>query len=172
MKTISKYIAFNAQSMGVIILLLLVGFSSCKKDSTTTTNGMVSYTGTFVKSTATTVTTATGTVTGTFNPTTMVLTYSMNWSGLTSNAAAMHFHDGAITTGSNVIIPITGFATATSGTFSGTATFTAAQATDLAAGMIYIQIHSVNIPAGEILATLTKVSSPVTTGGGGGVGGY
>jgi len=163
MKTIIKYFTINAHSAVITVLVLLIGFSSCKKDNTTVMNGTVSYTGSFVKSTATTATIATGTATGTFNPTTMVLTYSMNWSGLTSNAAQAHFHDAG-----PVIIPITGFATATSGTFSGTATFTAAQATDLAAGMIYIQIHSVNIPAGEILATLTKVSSTVTTGGGGG----
>ena len=166
MKTIIKYFTINAHSAVITVLVLLIGFSSCKKDNTTVMNGTVSYTGSFVKSTATTATIATGTATGTFNPTTLVLTYTVTWSGLSSNAAAMHFHDAG-----PVIIPITGFSTAISGTFSGTATFTSAQATDLAAGKIYIQIHSVNNPAGEILANLSIVASPVTTGGGGG-GGY
>ncbi|HAH23852.1 MAG TPA: hypothetical protein DCL77_08855 [Prolixibacteraceae bacterium] len=163
MKTIIKFITINAQTVGITVLVLIIGFSSCKKDDNTVVNGSVSYSGSFVKSTDAIVTSATGTATGTFNATTMVLTYTVTWSGLTSNAAAMHFHDAG-----PVIIPITGFPTATSGTYSGTATFTSTQATDLAAGKVYIQIHTANNPGGEIIATLTKASSPTTTGGGGG----
>jgi len=163
MKTIVKFITMNAQSVGITLLVLLIGFSSCNKDDDPVMNGTVSYNGSFVKSGDAVVTSATGTVTGSFNPTTLVLTYTLTWSGLTSNAAAMHFHDAG-----PVIIPITGFAQATSGTFSGTATLTAAQATDLAAGKIYIQIHTVNIPGGEIIATLLKVNTTTTGGGGGG----
>lgn len=165
MKTIIKYIKIKNQLVRITILVLLIGFSSCKKDNSTVMSGTVSYSGSFAKSTDAVVTSATGTATGTFNTTTMVLTYTVTWNGLTSNAAAMHFHDAG-----PVIIPITGFPTATSGTYSGTATFTSAQATDLAAGKVYIQIHTANNPGGEIIATLTKVSSPVTTGGGGGYG--
>ncbi|HEY3371153.1 MAG TPA: CHRD domain-containing protein [Prolixibacteraceae bacterium] len=160
MKTIIKFFTKNAPSVGIAVLVLFVGLSSCKKDDAVVTNGLVNYSGSFVKSGDAVVTSATGTTTGSFNPTTYVLTYTVTWNGLTSNAAAMHFHDAG-----PVIIPITGFSQTTSGSYSGTATFTADQAADLAAGKIYVQIHSVNIPAGEIKATLSKVSTPSSSGG-------
>jgi hypothetical protein len=165
MKAIIKFIRINPQYLGITLLILLVGFSSCKKNDTTVMSTTVSYSGNFVKSTATVVTSGTGTVTATFNKTTSVLTYTLNWSGLGSNAAAMHFHDAG-----PVIYPITGFPTATSGTVSGTVTFTAAQAADLAAGKIYAQIHTTTIPSGEILAYFTQVSTTTTGGAGGGYG--
>lgn len=149
------------QSLGITVLVLFVGFSSCKKSDTTEMNGTVSYSGSFVKSGDAVVTSATGTATATFDPTTLVLSYTLTWNGLTSNAASMHFHDAG-----PVIYPITGFATATSGTISGSVTLTADQATDLASGKIYAQIHTVNIPAGEIKATLSRNSSNYTTGDG------
>lgn len=161
MKTIIKFMKINPQSLHITILILLVGFSACKKDDTTEMNGKVSYSGSFVKSSDEVVTSATGTATATFDPATLVLSYTLTWSGLTSNAANMHFHDAG-----PVIYPITGFATATSGTISGSVTLTANQATDLASGKIYAQIHTVNIPAGEIKATLSKNSGTNYTPGG------
>jgi len=166
MKTIIRFITINAQSVGITVLVLLIGISACKKNDTTVMNGTVSYSGSFVKSGAAVVTSATGTATATFNPATSVLSYTLTWSGLTSNAASMHFHDAG-----PVIDPITGFAAATSGTVPGTVTLTAAQATDLAAGKIYAQIHTVNVPAGEIKATLSKNASSYTSGNSTG-GGY
>ena len=124
-------------------------------------SGTVSYSGSFVKSGDAVVTSATGTVTATFDPTTLVLSYTLTWNDLTSNAANMHFHDAG-----PVIYPITGFAAATTGTISGSVTLTAVQATDLASGKIYAQIHTVNIPAGEVKATLSITSSNYTPGNG------
>lgn len=121
----------------------------------------VSYSGSFVKSGDAVVTSASGTVSATFDLTTMMLSYTVTWNGLTSNVASMHFHDAG-----PVIYPITGFAEATSGSLSGSVTLTAAQETDLASGKIYVQIHTVNIPSGEILANLSKNSSNYTPPGG------
>ncbi|HLN74952.1 MAG TPA: CHRD domain-containing protein [Prolixibacteraceae bacterium] len=165
MKTIINFIPVDGRSVLITVFVFLFGFSACNKNDQTVTDMTVKYSGSFVKSGDAVVTSATGNATASFNTNTMVLTYSFNWSGLSSNAAAMHFHDAG-----PVIIPITGFTQTTSGTFSGTATLTADQATDLAAGKIYIQIHSVNIPGGEIKATLAKVNSTSTSGGGGGYG--
>jgi hypothetical protein len=164
MKTILKFIPINRQPLGIILLVLFVGFLSCKKNDSTVMNTTVNYSGSFVKSTSTVVTSATGTVTAKFDPTTLVLTYTVTWSGLSANAAAMHFHDAG-----PVIAPITGFTAGMSGTFSSTVTLTAAQATDLAAGKIYVQIHTSINPGGEVLATLIKGSTnttATTTGGG------
>lgn len=167
MKTIINFIPVNTRSVLITVFVLLFGFSACNDDDETVSDGTVKYSGTFVKSGDTVETSATGTATGTFNPTTLVLTYKLTWSGLTSNAAAMHFHDAG-----PVIVPITGFSESTSGTYSGTATLTAEQAADLAAGKIYAQIHTVNIPGGEIKATLSKVSTSSTTGNNDGGSGY
>ena len=161
MKTIIKFLTIKPQILAVTILFLLVGFTSCKKNDTTEMSSTVSYSGSFVKSGDAVVTSATGTATATFNMTTLVLSYTISWSGLTSNAASMHFHDAG-----PVIYPINGFAAATTGTLSGSVNLTATQATDLATGKIYIQIHTVNIPAGEILATLSQSSSTYTPTGG------
>lgn len=161
MKTSLNFIRVNTQMVLITFFVFIIGFSACNKDDETVTDNSVKYTGTFVKSGDAVTTSATGSATATFNPTTMVLTYKLTWNDLTSNAAAMHFHDAG-----PVIIPITGFTQTTSGTYSGTATLTAEQAADLAAGKIYAQIHSVNIPGGEIKATLSKTSTTSTTGGG------
>ena len=162
MKTIIKFLTINPQTLRISLLILLVGFTSCTKNDTTEMSSTVSYSGSFVKSGDAVVTSATGTATATFNITTLVLSYTLSWSGLTSNAASMHFHDAG-----PVIYPITGFATATTGTLTGSVTLTAAQAIDLAAGKIYVQIHTENIPSGEILATLSQSSSNYTPTGGG-----
>ena len=158
MKTIIKFIQLSPRSMGATILVFLIVFSACKKNDTIETISSVNYTGSFVKSSDAVVTSATGTVTAKFDVTTMVLSYTLVWNGLTSNAANMHFHDAG-----PVIYPITGFTAATDGTFSGSVTLTAAQASDLAAGAIYVQIHTVNIPGGEIKAVLSKGSTNYTT---------
>jgi hypothetical protein len=162
MKPTVRFITINPQSVGGTVLVLFFGFSSCKKSDTIEMNGKVSYSGSFVKSGDAVVTSATGTATATFDPATLALTYMLAWNNLTSNAANMHFHDAG-----PVIYPITGFAAATSGTFSGSVTLTAAQAADLSSGKIYAQIHTVNIPGGEIKATLSKNSAGYTPPGGG-----
>jgi hypothetical protein len=162
MKTIIRFLKNRPQLFGLTLLILNVGFTSCKKEDSTETSKTISYSGSFIKSGDAVVSSASGTATATFDPTTLVLTYTISWSGLTSNAANMHFHDAG-----PVIYPITGFATATTGTLTGSVTLTATQATDLAAGKIYVQIHTGNIPAGEILATLSQSSSTYTPTGGG-----
>ncbi|MEL7589248.1 MAG: CHRD domain-containing protein [Prolixibacteraceae bacterium] len=150
MKT--KIYVLNSKLFAVILIVLtiLAGFSSCDDDEDME-NNPVAYSGSFVKSSETVVTSATGTTTATYNPVTLELSYMVTWTGLGSNAVNMHFHnDGP------VMAPITGFAAATSGTVSGKVTLTAQQATDLAAGKIYTQIHTEDYPGGEVIATLSK----------------
>jgi hypothetical protein len=163
MKTIIKFITIH-DSLKVTVLILLIGFMSCKKDSTNT-SGSASYSGTFVKSSATVVSSASGTATATFNQATMVLSYTLSWSGLSSNPSVMHFHDNGV-----VMAEISGFTPNVNGSVSGTITLTAQQSADLASGKIYAQIHTVNTPAGEIKATLSKNSSSSSSNSGGSYG--
>jgi hypothetical protein len=102
-------------------------------------------------------TSGTCTVTGTYIAKDKELRYSISFNGLTSNAVNMHFHgpaDPGVAAG--VLVPVTGFPQATSGNFSGTAslTTTAEQESALLAGKMYLNIHSVNFPDGEVRAQI------------------
>jgi hypothetical protein len=143
----------STRYIALFVIALACLFPSCskKKDSAPQPSNTVNYSGNFVKSNAQVTTSASGTTTATFNTTTRELTFKLTWTGLGSAPVGMHFHDNG-----PIIIPIEGFSAAMSGTFSGKATLTAEQATDLAAGKIYSQIHTVNYPGGEVIATLTK----------------
>jgi hypothetical protein len=146
----------NTKSYIVLIAMVLACFlPSCNDDDNDPLpSNIISYSGNFVKSNAAVVTSASGATTATFNTNTRELTYTLTWTGLGSAPVGMHFHDNG-----PIIIPIDGFPVATSGTFSGKATLTAQQAIDLAAGLIYSQIHTAINPEGEIIAALTRSGS-------------
>jgi len=156
MKTIPHFLKSKSQATLLIVILFFVAFTACKKDSDTDmeSSSKTDYTGSFVKSSGDVTTSATGSVSATYDPATYKLTYTINWSGLSSEVSDMHFHDNG-----PIIVRIEGFSTSASGTVSGTADLTEEQESDLAAGKIYAQIHTMNYPAGEIKATLNKKSS-------------
>jgi hypothetical protein len=141
-----------------IVYLTLFAFS-CKKSSDSGDNSnnpshdTVSYSGNLMKSDTNVVTSATGTVSAVFHPGNNELDYTFTWQGLTGKALEMHIHDGGA-----IIIPINGFPMEASGTYSGKATLTSTQATDLQAGKLYGQIHTQQYPAGEVLGVLTTGS--------------
>ncbi len=131
-------------------LILLIACSG-KNSSTGAPTGPVTYTGTFIRNGASDTSNATGSVTASFDPATLIMTYKISWSSLTSLPIMMHFHDNG-----PVIVTITGYPDAESGTVSGTCKFTAAQAVDLSNGGIYAMIHTVNYTGGEIYAPLVR----------------
>ncbi|MEO6917423.1 MAG: CHRD domain-containing protein [Chitinophagaceae bacterium] len=98
----------------------------------------------------------TSTVTGSYRLGVRILQFTVNWTGLTTNATMMHFH-GPADMGVNapVLIPITGFTSATSGTYSGVDTFTVDQEAALLAGKLYYNVHTTTIPGGEVRAQLS-----------------
>jgi hypothetical protein len=139
-------------SLFIIYLLTACGKSSSGNGTESGTNpsGNVNYSGTFMKTDSAT-TSAYGTVTGVFNPATLKYSYTITWHALSSKPIAMHFHDNG-----PVIISITGFPVATDQSLTGTATFSTTQASDLALGYIFVMIHTINFPGGEIMAPLVK----------------
>ncbi len=84
---------------------------------------------------------------------TRVLTWSVTYSGLTGPASAAHFH-GPAEPGKNagVVVPFTNVATSP---IKGTATVTQDQATDIAAGKWYVNVHTAQHPGGEIRGQVT-----------------
>ena len=169
MKTSFFYFKRNSIAFLLIVCAGLITVSCKKGDNSNdnANNGKLSYSSSFAKSSAEVQTSATGKLTATFDPSTMDLSYSFNWDNLSSKAEGMHIHDNG-----PIIIPIEGFAMAVTGSFSSKAKLTADQATDLKAGKLYVQIHTENFPAGEVIAPFTASSSnpgnnPQTPGGGG-----
>ncbi len=93
---------------------------------------------------------ATGSVTGSFNPTTKVLTLTVNYKDMTPTA--WHIHKGAAGVSGPVVLDMgTNFGSPF--TFTTTA-LTTEQEADLKAGLFYVNIHSKIAPNGEIRGQL------------------
>jgi len=96
----------------------------------------------------------TGSLQATYDTANKQLTYTVNYSGLTGNATAAHFHgpaDPGKTAG--VVVPVQGNVASP---IKGTATLTDSQAADLLAGKWYFNIHTEANKPGEIRGQVTK----------------
>jgi len=94
----------------------------------------------------------TGTATLDVNLATGALSGTVTFSGLTSNATASHIHQAAAGVNGPIIIPLAGGAGVRAGTWmvpAGTV-MTPAQLAALQANQLYIQIHTLTNPGGEI----------------------
>ncbi|HEY0202600.1 MAG TPA: CHRD domain-containing protein [Acetobacteraceae bacterium] len=95
-----------------------------------------------------------GTATASLDTATKMLTYQVDYSGLSGPATAGHFH-GPAEPGANagVVLP---FAAPAASPIKGTATLTDAQMADLMAGKWYANIHTAANPGGEIRGQMTR----------------
>jgi len=89
-----------------------------------------------------------------FNSATHLLTWKVTYGGLTGPAVGAHIH-GPAAAGQNagVMIP---FTAVDAQPIVGQATITPAQASELAAGRLYVNIHTAQSPGGEIRGQLTR----------------
>ena len=143
------------------LLSLLAGFLflgtvtlSCDKDdedNPVKTTYTLSGTANGAQEVPAVTTNGTGTIAGNYNKDTKLLNYTVTWTGLSGPATNMHFHGPALAgEPAGVALPITGFSTTESGSFTGSATLTAAQETDLLAGKWYYNVHTDANKGGEI----------------------
>jgi hypothetical protein len=97
----------------------------------------------------------TGSLTATLNTDTNLLTYHIEFSGLTGPVAAAHFH-GPAAEGANAKpqLPIKG--TPITSPVDGKATLTAEQAKELVDGKWYFNLHTAANPGGEIRGQVVK----------------
>lgn len=82
------------------------------------------------------------------------------FSGLSSNVSNAHLHQAAVGTNGGVVMPLT-FEGTTQGVVSGSQVLTPTQVEAYLNGLLYINIHSVNFPGGEIRAQLGNLVLPV-----------
>lgn len=155
MKAIFKSQLLTVFAVGAI---LLATFSGCKKDDDEEVDLMKRVTVTLSGAQEVPAVTSTGTASAklVFDPVLKTINYNMTWT-LGSAAATttnMHFHgaeDGSPTKSSGVVIGITGFTTANTGTISGTTrALTDVEVAQLLAGKWYLNIHSSTVPGGEL----------------------
>ena len=93
----------------------------------------------------------TGTADLTYDPATRVITWSITYSGLSGPATMAHFH-GPAGPGKNagVLVWLTKRGAPVSSPITGQAKLTPAEAQELTAGQLYINVHTQAHPAGEI----------------------
>jgi hypothetical protein len=94
----------------------------------------------------------TGTVTATYDTTSKKLSWKGSYADLSGPATAAHFHSGAAGQNGPVAVPIT----PNTSPFEGSATLTDAQAADLLAGKLYVNVHTAANKGGEIRGQVTK----------------
>ena len=110
--------------------------------------------------------TATGYARLNLNRNTGAFTLSLTFTGLGSNQTASHIHGNAAIGANSAVLFNIGSTGATSGTLNSTGTMTAAQMTALRNHLFYVNVHSTNLPGGEIRGQL-GVARPVDQDGDG-----
>ena len=105
-----------------------------------------------------TLSTATGSGMLTYDDLSNLLTWNIEFSGLTGTQTAAHFH-GPAAPGANAGVQI---GLGMGSPIIGTATLSTAQGADLLNGLWYVNIHSDLSPAGEIRGQLLPVPEPET----------
>jgi hypothetical protein len=90
----------------------------------------------------------------TFDTETKTLTWAVEYSGLSGDAAAGHFH-GPADKGANAVVAVP-FEGSVASPIKGSAVLTDAQAADLMAGKYYINIHTAANKGGEIRGQVEK----------------
>lgn len=134
------------------LLMSAMLWSSCDKDDDDVVSSNNQMSGS--QEVPAVTTTATGSINVSYNKSTKQLSYTATWNGLSGPATAMHFHGPAVAgVSAGVLIGVTGFPSAASGTVSGSLTVPntgVVLEADLLTGKWYFNVHTAANPGGEI----------------------
>ncbi len=110
---------------------------------------------------------ATGT--GSFSLEGHLLTFNIQYNGLSAAASGAHIHGPANTTASSGVLvdlaPFNGGAFGTSGTTSGSVLLNTAQRNAVLSGLTYLNFHTANNPSGELRGQIAPVAMTATLSG-------
>lgn len=147
-----KRILFMKKILAIVSILSIMFVASCKKDEVDSNEVKFGATLKGSEEVPAVTTNATGTFDATYNKDTKILTYTINYTGITPTA--WHIHKAAMGVTGPVVINFG--QTFTSPFSASAAALTAEQETDLMNGMYYVNIHSSKSPSGEIRGQLLK----------------
>ena len=141
----------------IVASLFISSLSSCDKDDDDKQDNIVKKTGlsvTGAQEVPAKTSPASGTLDVTYDKTTKMLSFTVNWQSLTGNPTGAHIH-GTAAKGSNAGIKYdfySIFPGTTSGTFSNTVVVdgTKLKEDSLLLGFYYVNIHTPTNPGGEI----------------------
>ncbi|MSR62906.1 MAG: CHRD domain-containing protein [Planctomycetes bacterium] len=105
----------------------------------------------------------TATATVVVDATTRAVTVSGTYTGLSSNQTAAHIHSAPFGVPGGVVVGLTGTG-GTSGTFSGSGTFTVSQFNSFKNGGLYLNIHTATNGGGEIRGQIVNISCATQNG--------
>lgn len=108
-----------------------------------------------------TITTATGNGAVSINAAGTQALVTMNWAGLTGNATAGHIHNGRSGVNGPVICNLSPAVAATGSVVDALCNLSAAQATALRQGQLYLNLHTSMFPGGEIRGQIQRRRSTV-----------
>jgi len=161
---------FKLTAITLLFGATFLALGSCENDhelKKTTDFSRTAIPMTGAQETPATATTGMGSVDVSYSRDTRILTYSVNWTGLTGAVSLMHIH-GLAPAGyaagivQNIITPTNGLATPNATLYGATGKFSGAmnvdgvavKEQDLLNGLYYLNIHTATYPAGEIRAQI------------------
>jgi len=147
----------NQKTISLSFLLAgVLAVGACKKDEDTTDPNKVNFTAAINGNSEVpaNASTASGTFTGSLDKTTRILSYKVEYTGLTPTAG--HLHRGAPGVNGPVVVGFDATAVKTS-PVQGTATLRQTFADSLMAGQVYVNLHTAAFPGGEIRGNISMV---------------
>lgn len=149
-----------------VAVLSIAAFSSCNKDNNDSNNNNKTYSISGNASGSQMVPSVsgngTGTISGTYDPNTMVLNYTTNWSGLTGAPTSGGFYSGASGANGTMIGSVwnMGAGLSSTGSYTGQMTLTADQASQLTSGNWYYTMGTATNTSGEVRGQITATANP------------